>query len=453
MRKILIIEDDINLGQMLSLHFEEEGFRTQHVPSCEQARDAIAHSFYDLILLDQQLPDGNGIDLLSELIEQNAERPVIMMTGHHDLELAITAIKDGAADFIHKPVKTADLQAAVDKALRTYDSNTGQGTTTADDAVPRLNLSKDLVGKSAAMLAVSKEIALSAQSSASILITGESGTGKELIAKLIHQHSSRSEQPFIAINCAAIVDSLLESELFGHEKGAFTGATGRKPGKFELAENGTLFLDEIGELALPLQAKLLRTLQEQTVEPVGSTKSIRINVRVIAATNRDLYQMARNNQFREDLIYRLNVINIQIPPLRKRKEDIPLLAQALLEKSASELGKPAPQISSEFLAQLQQQEWPGNVRELGNTMMHALLHCRSQTLTPDLLAKQADMPDELVTESSSDQQFVTLEELEAQHIQKVLTHTGGHKTNSCRILGISRPALDRKIEKYGLSIS
>ncbi len=453
MKKILIIEDDINLGQMLSLHFEEEGFRTQHVPSCEQARDAITHSFYDLILLDQQLPDGNGIDLLTELIAQNADRPVIMMTGHHDLELAITAIKNGAADFIHKPVKTVDLQAAVNKAMHTYETNMAQDTATSDAAVPGLNLSKELVGKSAAMLAVSKEIALSAQSSASILITGESGTGKELIAKLIHQHSSRAEQPFIAINCAAIVDSLLESELFGHEKGAFTGATDRKPGKFELAENGTLFLDEIGELALPLQAKLLRTLQEQLVEPVGSTSSIKINVRVIAATNRDLYQMARNNQFREDLIYRLNVINIQIPPLRKRKEDIPLLAQALLEKFASEAGRAAPKISPDFIEQLQQQDWPGNVRELGNTMMHALLHCRSQTLTPDLLAAHRDTVNQPVTETSSTGQFLTLEELEAQHIQKVLTHTGGHKTNSCRILGISRPALDRKIEKYGLSLS
>ena len=189
------------------------------------------------------------------------------------------------------------------------------------------------------------------------------------------------------------------------------------------------------------------------MEPVGSTKSIRINVRVIAATNRDLYQMARNNQFREDLIYRLNVINIQIPPLRKRKEDIPLLAQALLEKSSRELGKPAPQISAEFMELLQQQDWPGNVRELGNTMMHALLHCRSQTLTPDLLTPQADIPVGHIDETTSDQAFLTLEELEAQHIQKVLTHTRGHKSNSCKILGISRPALDRKIEKYGLSLS
>jgi DNA-binding NtrC family response regulator len=450
MKKILIIEDDINLGQMLSLHFEDEGFRPQHVPSCEKARDAVQHSFYDLILLDQQLPDGNGIDLLPELITQNSERPVIMMTGHHDLELAITAIKNGAADFIHKPVKTADLQTTVNKAMRAYENNSS--TVSLSDALPDLNISKELVGKSSAMLAVSKEIALSAQSSASILITGESGTGKELIAKLVHQHSNRSDQPFIAINCAAIVDNLLESELFGHEKGAFSGAVEKKPGKFVLAENGTLFLDEIGELALPLQAKLLRTLQEQTVEPVGSTHSIKINVRVIAATNRDLYQMARENAFREDLIYRLNVINIQIPPLRKRKEDIPLLAQALLEKSASELGKPTPKLSPEFLDYLHRQEWPGNVRELGNTITHALLHCRSQTLTPDVL-EQPDNLEQSSATGSLEPLLLTLEEVEANHIQRVLKHTGGHKTNSCRILGISRPALDRKIEKYGLSLS
>lgn len=447
-KKILIIEDDINLGQMLSLHFEDEGLKTQHVPSCEKAREALAHSLYDLVLLDQQLPDCLGIDLLEEINRLTPPPPVIMMTGHHDLELAITAMTKGAADFIHKPVKTSDLQSSVNKVMAEQALDFDTDTSNESDD---LNLSRDLIGKSSAMLAVSKEIALSAQSSASVLITGESGTGKELVAKLIHDHSERSSQPFIAVNCAAIVDNLLESELFGHEKGSFTGATQRKPGKFELAENGTLFLDEIGELALPLQAKLLRTLQEQTIEPVGATRTKPINVRVIAATNRDLFQMSRDKLFREDLIYRLNVINIQIPPLRKRKEDIPLLAKALLDKAGLQLNKPAAQLNSDALLKLTTYDWPGNVRELGNVMTQALLHTRSNLITADnlLLGSIENTPNE---QPSDEVVLLTLEEIEARHIQQVLNHTNGHKTNSCKILAISRPALDRKIEKYKLKV-
>ncbi|MGD2118145.1 MAG: sigma-54 dependent transcriptional regulator [Chromatiales bacterium] len=451
--KILIVEDDVHLGQMLTLHFEDEGFKVQQVPSCEKARDALQHSEYDLVLLDQQLPDGTGIELLPQILQQDSRLPVIMMTGHHDLELAIQAIKQGAADFIHKPVKTVDLQAAVDKAL---ESRRAQLTDDSGQAhATSLQLSRDLIGRSNAMLAVSKEIALSAQSNASILITGESGTGKELVARLIHQHSDRANGPFIAINCAAIVENLLESELFGHEKGAFTGANERKIGKFALAENGTLFLDEIGELALSIQAKLLRALQEHVIEPVGASSTIPVNARVITATNRDLFKMARDGQFREDLIYRLNVINIQMPPLRKRKEDIPLLAQALLEKSARELDYHTPQLTEDAVAKLQLYDWPGNVRELGNIMLQALLHGRGQAITAELI-QLADNLDTAATgqpnQPTGDQVLRTLDQVEAEHIQAVLNHTGGHKSNSCRILGISRPALDRKIDKYQLQL-
>ncbi|MEJ2213202.1 MAG: sigma-54 dependent transcriptional regulator, partial [Gammaproteobacteria bacterium] len=412
-------------------------------------RETIQHSLFDLVLLDQQLPDGKGIDLLDDLITKKPDSPVIMMTGHHDLELAITAIKKGAADFIHKPVATSDLDLAVDKALVNYqDASQNIQEKTLENS---LNLDRELIGKSSAMLAISKEIALSAQSHASVLITGESGTGKELIAKLIHQHSSRADNPFIAVNCAAIVDNLLESELFGHEKGAFTGAVERKPGKFALAENGTLFLDEIGELALPLQAKLLRALQEQTIEPVGSTRSQKINVRVIAATNRDLFSLSREKLFREDLIYRLNVINIQLPPLRKRKEDIPLLAKAFIEKYALENECAMPSINQNFIKHLQSYDWPGNVRELNNAITHAMLHCRGGQLNIELLNLETEEASQPVSENI-DEELLTLDELEARHIQKVLNHTGGHKSNTCRILGISRPALDRKIEKYQLSV-
>jgi len=306
MTRLLIIEDDPALGEMLSLHFEEQGAQVQLADHCATARQRATAQGYDLILLDQQLPDGLGIELLPELQAALPDTPIIMMTGQHDLELAIEAIKQGAADFIHKPIQTTELQTAVDKALAR------RRVARETHPAPRLP-TRDLIGRSSAMLEVSKQIALSAGSDANVLILGESGTGKEVVARLIHQHSERNG-PFVALNCAAIVDTLIESELFGHEKGAFTGADRRKPGKFELAAGGTLFLDEIGELAHPLQAKLLRSLQERVIERVGGTESIPVDVRIIAATHHELFGFAAEGRFREDLAYRLKVIEIRLPP-------------------------------------------------------------------------------------------------------------------------------------------
>lgn len=442
-RHILIIEDDAALSQMLSLHFSDHGFTVSNAFHCAEVLPAIEEFRPDLVLLDQQLPDGLGNELIPSILETCPSCRIIMMTGVHDLELAIQAIKDGATDFIHKPVKTELLQLTVDQALA---HNRAPEETTAEP--PRSPI-RELIGRSDAMLKVSKDIALSAETSATVLITGESGTGKEIVARLIHQHSNR-KGPFVAINCAAIVDSLLESELFGHEKGAFTGATTRKAGKFELASEGTLFLDEIGELAPQLQAKLLRALQEHVVEPVGGAKSIAINTRVIAATNKDLFSEAAEGNFREDLAYRLNVIHIHLPPLRQRKEDIPLLAKALVEKVANQIGKPALPITQAAMASLTHRDWPGNVRELENILTQALVQARDGAITPDLLSgKSADQPKD---EPEPDTGFEgkTLEQVEAEYIQQVLNHTGGHKVRSCEILGISRPALDRKIKKFNL---
>jgi DNA-binding NtrC family response regulator len=310
---------------------------------------------------------------------------------------------------------------------------------------------RDLIGRSAAMLAVSKDIALSAGSEATVLITGESGTGKEVVARLIHQHSGRGG-PFIAVNCAAIVDTLLESELFGHEKGAFTGAQARKLGKLELARDGTLFLDEVGELAPLLQAKLLRALQERVFERVGGTQEITTNARVVAATNRDLTAEAKAGRFREDLVYRLDVIHIRMPPLRERKEDIPLLAEALLERIARRIHKPLPSLTGAAMARLQDHDWPGNVRELENLLTQAAVHARTQIITPDLLAL-GTLPRAGAPAAPEEEPVLrSLDEVESRHVQRVLEHTGGHKGKSCEILGISRPALDRKIEKYGLKL-
>jgi DNA-binding NtrC family response regulator len=445
--RVLIIEDDPALNQMLAMHFEDLDCEVFSAGRCEAGLALAAEQPVELVLLDQQLPDGEGIDLLPRLLQVRPDVAVIMMTGQHDLELAIRAIKNGASDFVHKPLKVNTLQATVDKALAR------RGTKT--EARPDASAAplRDLIGRSDAMLEVSKQIALSAANTATVLIRGDSGTGKEVVARLIHQHSSRTG-PFIAINCAAIVDTLLESELFGHEKGAFTGADRTKPGKFELAENGTLFLDEIAELAPPLQAKLLRALQERMIERVGGTSAIAVNARIIAATHQDLFLRAQTGEFREDLAYRLNVIGIELPPLRERPDDIPLLALALLDKAARQNEQAPPRLAAAALDALQRYAWPGNVRELENVLTQAMMLARDGQITVDHLRfrQPATTQPAAAAQAASDDALVlrSLDEVEAEHIQRVLDHTGGHKGRTCDILGISRPALDRKIQKYGL---
>ena len=450
---LLIVEDDDALNQMLVLHFEDEGFKVDGVRSCTDALERVGRRSHELVLLDQQLPDGKGVDLLEQLLERDPDLLIVMMTGEHDLELAIDAIEKGAVDFVHKPIETGELTRTMGRLL-TNRRLSREAEAALDKTVPPRE-ERDLIGRSTAMLTVSKEIALGARSGATVLISGESGTGKEIVARLIHRHSGRNG-PFVAINCAAIVESLLESELFGHEKGAFTGAQTRKLGKFELARDGTLFLDEIGELAPPLQAKLLRALQEKVFERVGATAPIATNARVVAATNRDLAVEAAAGRFREDLIYRLDVIHIRMPPLRERKDDIPLLAEGLLERIAERIQKPTSRLTDEAMVRLQAYDWPGNVRELENLLTQASVHARTAIITPDLLTfnpqgtkTAAGVSDE---PSAPGNVLRTLDQVEAEHVQAVLQHTGGHKGKTCVILDISRPALDRKIAKYGLSL-
>ncbi len=448
--RLMIVEDDHSLNEILAMHFEDQGFDVRQAGTMGAAREILASTKLDLVLLDQQLPDGTGLELIPEIRDTGDDTAIVMMTGQHDLELAIEAIKRGAADFIHKPVNTAALGHVIGRVLE--NQRLARRVNALQTQQPTPSIAADMIGASAAMLEVSKEIALSAESRATVLILGESGVGKEVVARLIHQHSGRSG-PFIAVNCAAIVDNLLESELFGHVKGAFSGAVENKPGKFELAAGGTLFLDEIGELAAPLQAKLLRALQEKVVERVGGTREIALDARIIAATNRDLAAEVAAGRFREDLLYRLNVVSIRIPPLRERREDIPLLAKGLVERIAREIHKPPMPLSDEALEILRAWDWPGNVRELENTLTHAMVHARGGVLTPDLFtalipAARADV----TSAETAEGRLCSLDELEAAHIQTVLDHTGGHKGRSCEILGISRPALDRKIRKYGLRV-
>ena len=423
--RLLIVEDDAALNQMLRFHFEDRGCEVKGVGTCRDALQVFASQAFDLVLLDQQLPDGTGVELLAKLRDQEPDLPVMMMTGQHDLELAIEAIKMGAAEFVHKPIRTEQLQGTVDRLL---ENRRLTREVAAHPTAPQpLGQPRELIGRSNAMLAVSKEIALSAGSAANVLITGESGTGKEVVARLIHLHSGRTG-PFVALNCAAIVDTLTESELFGHEKGAFTGAVSRKQGKFELAQDGTLFLDEIGELAIPLQAKLLRALQERVFERVGGTQPISTNARVITATNRDLLEEVATGRFREDLLYRLNVISVHLPPLRERKEDIPLLTAALMGKIARQIQKPVLTLTEQSLDKLMAYSWPGNVRELENLLTQALVHARGNAVTPDLLTLPTSAaPDN--TPPTGERPAIpadggrilrTLDDVEAAHIQEVL---------------------------------
>jgi DNA-binding NtrC family response regulator len=442
--RVLIIDDDGSLNQMLQMHFEDLGLEATGAHDCAEGLRRFENEPFDIVLLDQQLPDGTGAELLPRLLEARPGTGVIMMTGQHDLELAIDAIKAGAADFVHKPIDAAALEQAVQRVLA------ARGPTTPPSGDPPPGAPRDLVGRSAAMLQVSKDIALSAESPAPVLISGETGTGKEVVARLIHQHSRRPG-PFVAVNCAAIVETLLESELFGHEKGAFTGATARKAGRFERAAGGTLFLDEVAELAPALQAKLLRVLQEGRFERVGGTATLETDARIVAATHRDLFAEARGGRFREDLAYRLAVVRIHVPALRERPEDIPLLAQALVSRAAARVDRPALPLSRAALDKLAAHDWPGNVRELENLLTRALVQARDGLLTPDLLEPEGRRTAPPATPAET-APLRSLDAIEAEHVQRVLDHTGGHKGRACEILGISRPALDRKIRKYDLRV-
>lgn len=450
---LLIVEDDAALSEALALHFEGLGLQVCRARTLAEALAAVEQHPPDLVLLDQQLPDGTGLELLSPLHAQAPQLPIIMMTGLHDLELAIAAIQQGAHDFIHKPIQLPALEHAVTRTLE--HQRLARRLQALDNPSEQEDPLRDMLGHSDAMLTLSKEIALVANSDVRVLITGESGTGKEVVARSIHAHSHRAG-PFLAVNCAAIVDNLLESELFGHERGAFTGAVQRKAGKFELATDGTLFLDEIGELELPLQAKLLRVLQEHSFERVGGTQQLNTRARVIAATNRDLDQDVVEGRFREDLLYRLKVIHLHVPPLRERQDDIPLLAEGLMQRLARSLHRNPLHITEAAMAMLRAHPWPGNIRELENVLTQALVRARDRLLTPELLTLRGTAQTPVSTPANPFQddtgRWLTLDELEAHHTQQVLDATGGHKGQCCDILGISRPALERKIQKYALRV-
>jgi two-component system response regulator AtoC len=450
METLLLVDDDVSLRETLRMHFEEqldgEGprYAVHTAGSLREARALVEKASPDLIILDMKLPDGSALDALPALRAATGDAPVLIVTAHADMETTIRAMKLAAFDFLRKPFEDPNvLDCAVGRALEMRRLSR-QAALSRSEEPARIG---DIVGVSRQMQQILKEIGKVAASRASVLLTGESGTGKELIARVIHNYSDEKPRPFVGINCSAIVDTLLESELFGHEKGSFTGAQNTKLGKFELAEEGTVFLDEIGDMSLPLQAKLLRVLQEREFERVGGLRRLRLRARVIAATNRSLPQEVAAGRFREDLYQRLKVVTIEVPPLRERREDIPQLVQCLLVKINEKVHKAVSSVPSEVLDLLCALPWPGNVRELENVLTRAVVLSPGDVLLrehlPSLDGTSAP-PSSQATEAS----FPTLEEAERIHVLRALDLTRGHKGRACQLLGISRPTLERKLRRY-----
>lgn len=453
MTHVLIVDDDLAICQTLKSHFQKTGFQVSLANTAEDGIAIALSSNIDAIISDIRLPGKGGLDLLHDVKAQKPALPVIMITAFHDLEMTVAAMQGGAMDYVPKPIDLAELDTALGRALSSSgraDHFSGEPLIVgmADDTTTQI------VGQSFVMKEVFKSIGLVAQSRVTVMILGESGTGKELVARAIHNASAERKLPFVAVNCAALVDSLLESELFGHERGAFTGAVNAHKGKVEQAGEGTLFLDEIAELTPLIQGKLLRILEAREYSPVGSTQVKKSSARFITATNVDLQERVVAGEFREDLFYRLNVATINLPPLRERPGDIPRLVDFLLRKINRDLHKNIRRVSGEAMVSLNSYAWPGNVRQLENTLMKAAVMERSDTLSIDRLPPEIRCAQEklapTLAPSPADDDLCSLRELEKDHITRVLERTGWHKGKACEILDISRPKLERRIHEFNL---
>jgi two-component system NtrC family response regulator len=450
-RVVLVIEDKKSMAEMLARTLEEEGYRAVTAPGGEEGLALAQTSRVDLVLTDLKLPGISGLEALKKLKEKRPLLPVIMMTAFGSIETAVEAVKAGAYDFLTKPFDTSHMLVLIEKALESSQL-AAENLVLKEEFAEALGFPK-IIGTSPAIRNVAELIKKVAPTRATVLITGESGTGKEIFARALHHYSQRGRGPFVAINCAAIPKDLLESELFGHEKGSFTGAEQRRIGKFELADKGTLFLDEVGEMDLALQAKLLRVLQGESIERVGGTEQVLVDVRVVAASNKDLAKAAREGRFREDLYYRLNVFPVHIPPLRDRAEDIPALAAHFLEKYCRELKRPSLKISDEALSGLSTLPWKGNVRELENTMERAVILAEGEEITPEQLGFSAH--EKSGEQSWQDEGLQRVSEraartAEARAIRDALAACRGNKTKAAEMLGVSYKTLLTKIKDYGI---
>jgi DNA-binding NtrC family response regulator len=452
--KILIIDDEKAIRWSLGEAFKNEGYDIEEAENGKKGIKLFQKDPADLVLLDLKLPDTDGISVLKKIKEEEEKVPVIMMTAYGEVETAVEALKSGAYDFLLKPFQLEKIKISVTHALET--SRIREELEDIKQKERQTYDFKNFIGKSAVMQEIFKKLKKIGQSKAStILITGESGTGKELVARAIHESGEGGARPFLEINCAALPETLLESELFGHEKGAFTDARYRKKGLFELAEGGSIFLDEIGEMGITLQSRLLRVIENKTFRRVGGVKDLKVNTRIIAATNRDLNQAIKDGSFRNDLYYRLQVIPIALPPLRERKEDIQLIADHFISVFNKEFKKKVKSIGKEVKSIFMEYSWPGNVRELKNMIERAILLEADDELLPAHLPPEIrtgeDQREGIGEPDSLDSLFpISLKEVEKIMIGKTLRETSGNKSKAARILGISRQTLREKTKLYQL---
>jgi two-component system response regulator HydG len=439
--KLLIVDDELSVRDSLGKWFREEGYDIGTAESASDALTRMAENKWDVALLDIKMRGTDGIELQRRLHELDPELIVIMMTGYASVETAVTALKNGAYDYVSKPLDPDEIAHLVKKALahrRAEKENVRLRETVAEATNPG-----DIIGQSPAMRKVFDAIETVGPTDANVLVTGESGTGKELVVRAIHAASLRRFHPLVAIHCGALTETLLESELFGHEKGAFTGAQYRKKGKFEIAEGGTVFLDEIGDISLKTQTDLLRVLQEREITRVGGNQVIKVDFRCVAATNKNLEVMIEDGTFRPDLFYRLNVFHIELPPLRDRREDIPPLVEHFVRKFSLAMNKPITRISPSAMNQLQQQPWVGNVRELENAVERAMVVARE----PELQEQDFIFKSQPAVAAAGK----SLDEIERAHILRVLDECNGNQSRAADVLGIDRVTLHHKLKRYGWS--
>ncbi|MBD3672821.1 MAG: sigma-54-dependent Fis family transcriptional regulator [Planctomycetaceae bacterium] len=465
MQTLLVIDDELAICRAFERAFGDEETEVRTATTAEAGEDAFRRFAPDVVVLDLQLPDRSGLECFQRLREIDARVPVIFITGHGTVEAAIEATKLGAYDYLFKPLELDEIQELLEKAFKLSRMVKVQPSLPGEEDAHDLGT---IIGRCKAMKEVYTAIGRVAPQKVNVLILGESGTGKELVAQAIYHHSSRAARPFRAINCAAIPETLLESEIFGHERGAFTGAESKRLGKLEQCDQGTLFLDEVGDMSPMTQAKLLRVLQDQTFERVGSNEPISVDVRIIAATNHDLQQLVSEGRFRSDLYFRLSVVTIQLPPLRDRGGDIKLLAEHFVRQNSPRFGKQVQTIAPETIQLLENYRWPGNVRELESVIKQALLNARGTVLLPDFLPPLnssghtdpnselnrdlSEYVQSLVDSGSHNVYTETINQVERLLIEQVLTQTEGHQSRAAEILGISRVTLRNKIRSLGINV-
>jgi two-component system response regulator AtoC len=461
-KQVLIVDDEPNLRKILSAQLARDGYDVMIAEDGEQGLSMLREHHIDMVITDLKMPKVDGMTLLKEALREDPDLPVVMITAHGTVDTAVEALKSGAFDYLTKPFDKDEVRQIVAKALKTKELSGAEASATRGATGARFGI----IGGSPGITELYNVLERVADTPTTVLITGESGTGKELVARALHDHSSRKDKPFIKVNCAAIPKELIESELFGYERGAFTGAVSSKPGRFELANGGTLFLDEIGEIPVEMQVKLLRALQESEFERVGGIKTMRVDVRLVAATNRDLKKLIAAGAFREDLFYRLNVVPMRLPALRERATDIPILVEHFLTKFNDRLRKHVTGVEPDAMEVLMNYSWPGNIRELENVVERAVLFCdaqkvRAEDLPPEVRGgpavpisippTEANLEAALAGEGGLKEHVkVAMSKLERELVSRALGQTNGNVTHAARLLKISRKGLQLKMKELGL---